>query len=307
MSKKIMAGFLFIYLLILTSCFGKEVRTDEVKKPLVVTTIGMIGDAVENIAGDKVLLKNLMGAGVDPHLYKATAGDVKNLNKADLILYSGLHLEGKMSSVLHKLENSRYVVAVSETIPVNDRLTFEGSEFDPHVWFDIKLWQYSVKSVYDSLCKLLPEDKDFLTDNYLAYKVKLDKLDAYITKQANSLPKEKRVLITAHDAFSYFSKAYDFKVMGIQGVSTVTEASSKDIQDLAAYIAENQIPAIFIESSVPHKTIEALQEAVKSRGYDVQIGGELFSDAMGNAGTVEGTYIGMLTHNIDTIVSALSK
>ncbi|CEM60757.1 manganese transporter [Treponema phagedenis] len=308
MTKKIRyAGFgiFAACVLLLVGCNKKAESAGE--KPLVVTTIGMIADAVENIAGDSVQLENLMGAGVDPHLYKATAGDVNKLNKADLILYSGLHLEAKMSDVLGKLSETRFVVAASESVPVKDRLDFEDSEFDPHVWFDVQLWLHSVQSVYESLCKLIPEKKDMFTENYTVYTNKLKDLDAYVRKQAATLPESKRVLVTAHDAFSYFSKAYGFEVRGLQGVSTVTEASTRDMQDLADFIATRKIPAIFIESSVPHKSVEALQAAVKSRGYDVAIGGELFSDAMGDAGTFEGTYIGMLTHNIDVIVSALSK
>lgn len=276
-------------------------------KPLVVTTIGMIADAVKNIAGDEVETAALMGSGVDPHLYKATAGDVKKLQEADLILYNGLHLEAKMGDVLKKLSGSRFVVGVSDSIPKEKLLLAGEGEYDPHVWFDVKLWSYSVKAVYESLCKLTPEKTDKFTENYKKYQAELNKLDDYTLKKANSVPKTKRILVTAHDAFNYFSRAYGFEVKGLQGVSTVTEASAKDMQELASFISERKIPAIFIESSVPHKNVEALQAAVKSRGYNVGIGGELFSDAMGDEGSFEGTYIGMLTHNINTIVSALSK
>lgn len=301
--KKILASIL-LCLISAISIFAKPSKDS---KPLVVTTIGMIGDAVENIGGNDVMSVSLMGAGVDPHLYKATAGDVKKLNKADLILYNGLHLEAKMSDVLAKLSKKRFVVAVSESIPVEKRLPFEQSEFDPHVWFDVKLWSYSVKSVYESLCKLIPEKTDAFTERYAVYQKQLDELDSYIASSVSSLPNEKRVLVTAHDAFNYFSKAYQFEVKGLQGISTVTEASTRDMQNLADFIAERKLPAIFIESSVPHKNVEALQAAVKERGYSVEIGGELYSDAMGDAGTPDGTYIGMLKHNIDTIVNALSK
>ncbi|MBP3709556.1 MAG: zinc ABC transporter substrate-binding protein [Treponema sp.] len=276
--------------------------------PLVVATIGMIEDAVKNIGGDDVRVVALMGAGVDPHLYKATAGDIKKLNSADLILYNGLHLEAKMSDVLAKLAQERFAVAVAEGIAKENRLPFEESEFDPHVWFDVMLWsKHAVKAVYDSLCRLVPAKKDAFTMRYNAYQNELNALDAYIRERTNSLPKSKRVLVTAHDAFNYFSRAYGFEVKGLQGVSTATEASTRDMQQLADFIAERKLPAIFIESSVPHKNVKALQAAVQARGFSVSIGGELYSDAMGDAGTPDGTYVGMLKHNIDTIVSALSK
>lgn len=289
-----------------THAFGsKDAAADG--KPLVVTTIGMIADAVKNIAQGDVHLKGLMGPGVDPHLYTATAGDVEWLGNADLILYNGLHLETKMGEVFSKLRGSRLVVAVSETIPVSQRLSLEEAEFDPHVWFDVKLWSYSVKAVYESLCKLLPGKTREFTQRYQAYQQQLDKLDAYVRRKAQSLPAERRVLVTAHDAFGYFSRAYGFEVKGLQGVSTASEASAHDMQELAAFIAQRKLPAIFIESSIPHKNVEALRDAVQARGHVVQIGGELFSDAMGDAGTSEGTYVGMVTHNIDTIVAALTR
>jgi len=305
MSKRIV--FLFACMMLAVGLYAKPKAKAENSKPLVVTTIGMIADAAKNIGGDDVKVESLMGAGVDPHLYKATAGDVKKLNDADLILYSGLHLEAKMSDVLAKLSKSRFVVAVSETIPVDRRLPFGDSEFDPHVWFDVKLWSYSVKSVYESLCTLVPQKKDAFTMRYNEYQAKLDELDSYTMKLASSLPEGKRVLVTAHDAFNYFSRAYGFTVKGLQGISTVTEASTSDMKSLADFIAARKLPAIFIESSVPHKNVEALQAAVMDRGYSVGIGGELYSDAMGDEGTEDGTYVGMLRHNIDTIVNALSK
>lgn len=273
----------------------------------VTVTIGMIADAAKEIGGDEVAVTALMGAGVDPHLYRASAGDITKLETADLILFSGLHLEAKMSDVLKKLSETRNAFAVSESIPIQNRLPFGDSEYDPHVWFDVSLWKYSVKSVYEALCKTAPDKTAVFTERYNTYIKELDKLNEYIQKRVQELPAEKRVLVTAHDAFNYFSKAYGFTVRGLQGISTVTEAGAKDVQDLADFIAARELPAIFIESSVPEKNIKALQSAVGARGYTVQIGGELFSDAMGDDGTFEGTYIGMLTHNIDTIVDALKK
>lgn len=303
----IAAVLLPIFILNCSKNENRKTKQEINKKIKVTATVGMIADAAKEIGGTEVEVTALMGAGVDPHLYRASAGDIVKLETADLILYNGLHLEAKMSDVLKKLAATKKTVAVSENIPHNSRLPFGDAEFDPHVWFDVSLWKYSVKSVYESLCKVKPDEKDLFTKNYSAYIEKLNMLDEYIKNRANELTSEKRVLVTAHDAFNYFSKAYGFEVRGLQGISTVTEAGAKDVQNLADFIAERKLPAIFIESSVPEKNVKALQSAVKARGYDVAIGGELFSDAMGDDGTFEGTYIGMLTHNIDTIVNALKK
>lgn len=277
------------------------------KKPSVVTTTGMIADAAKNIGGDLVEVTALMGAGVDPHLYKASAKDVDRLGKASLILFGGLHLEGKMTEVLEKLGERKPTLAVAEQIPGNKLLGWNTQgTYDPHVWFDVKLWMYAVDAVRDSLIALLPGEETTLRANYEVYAAQLAELDSYTIKRISELPEERRVIITAHDAFEYFGRAYGFEVRGLQGISTVSEAGTRDVQDLAEFIVAQKIPAIFVESSVPRKNVEALQAAVHSRGWDVQIGGELFSDAMGDTGTFEGTYVGMLTHNIDTIVSALS-
>jgi len=241
---------------------------------------------------------------VDPHLYKATANDVKRLNNSDLILYGGLHLEGKMGDVLGSLSKIKKTVAVSETIP-KEYLIGLGDSFDPHIWFDMKLWLYAVEEIYKSLVEIIDDHQEEITANYHTYVDKINNLDKYVAQRASVLPKEQRVLITAHDAFEYFGKAYDFEVKGLQGISTVSEAGTKNVQELAQYIYDHQIKAIFIETSVPEKTIHSLQQAVKAKGFNVVIGGELFSDAMGDEGTFEGTFEGMITHNIDTIVDAL--
>ncbi len=292
--------------LALAGCAKNEKTATSGGKPSVVTTTGMIADAARNIGGDLVEVTALMGAGVDPHLYKASAGDIDRLNRAALVLYGGLHLEGKMTDVLEKLGERKPTVAVAEAIP-EERLLGWGSQgtHDPHVWFDVELWSYAVRAVRDSLVKLLPDNAGTIEASYHAYAEKLDALDAYMKKRSAELPPENRVMITAHDAFEYFGRAYGFEVRGLQGISTVSEAGTRDVQELAAFIAERRIPAIFVESSVPRKNVEALQAAVKAQGFEVRIGGQLFSDAMGDEGTFEGTYVGMLTHNIDVIVSAL--
>lgn len=272
-------------------------------------TIGMITDIVQNVGGERVEVEGLMGPGVDPHLYKASESDVSTLEQADIIFYNGLHLEAGLSGVLERMGDlGNTVVAVTNSIDRSLLLApeeFEGA-YDPHVWFDVKLWMESVEYVRDTLAALDPGSAEMYEANAEAYLQELEDLHTYVTEQAETIPEEQRVLVTAHDAFNYFGRAYGFEVRGLQGISTQTEASTADVQELADFIAERQIPAIFIESSVPKRNVEAVQAAVRAQGFDVVIGGELFSDAMGDPGTPEGTYIGMVRHNIDTIVSALA-
>lgn len=272
-----------------------------------VTTIGMITDIVAIVGGERVNVTGLMGPGVDPHLYKASEGDVRTLERADVIFYNGLHLEAQLGQVLERMGRRVRTVAVTDAISRELLLTpagFEGS-YDPHVWFDVSLWTFAVEQVRETLAELDPAHAAEYEARAAVYLAELAELDAYVREQAMRVPAERRVLITAHDAFNYFGRAYGFEVRGLQGVSTATEAGAADVRELAEFIAERRIPAIFIESSVPPRTIEALQEAVRARGFEVRIGGELFSDALGDAGTPEGTYVGMIRHNIDTIVTAL--
>ncbi|HLU35494.1 MAG TPA: zinc ABC transporter substrate-binding protein [Thermomicrobiales bacterium] len=271
-------------------------------------TTGMIADGVRNVGGDLVEATALMGPGIDPHLYKPTAGDINRLSDADIILYNGLQLEGRMGDTLEGISRSgKPVVAVAEAVPEEDRLASQDYEdqYDPHVWFDVSLWKHVVEEITAALSELSPDHAETFRSNADEYQAQLDELDAYVMEQAERVPQEQRVLVTAHDAFGYFGDRYGFDVRGLQGLSTATEAGAKDIQEMADFIAASEIRAIFVESSVPPATIEALQAACQAKGWDVAIGGELFSDAMGDEGTEEGTYIGMVRHNIDTIVPAL--
>jgi manganese/zinc/iron transport system substrate-binding protein len=267
-----------------------------------VATTGMIADAVANVGGDRVEVESLMGPGVDPHLYKASEGDVRRLEGADLVFYNGLHLEAKMADVLARVPAAR---AVAEAIPPGLLKAAGDQQHDPHVWFDVELWRLVVADVRDALAAADPAHAALYRSNATAYLEELAALDAYVSRQASRVPERSRVLITAHDAFSYFGSAYGFDVRGLQGISTVAEAGARDVSELADFIAERRIPAIFVESSVSPRTIEAVQAAVGSRGFDVEVGGSLFSDAMGSEGTAEGTYVGMVRHNVDTIVSGL--
>ncbi len=275
----------------------------------VVTTTGMITDIVQIVGGERVQVNGLMGPGVDPHLYKASEGDVILLAEADLIFYNGLHLEAKMAEVFEKMQGRVKTAAVTEGIDPDLLLSpaeFEGAP-DPHVWFDVTLWMKAVESVRDTLAEIDPKNAELYQTNAENYLKELAELHDYVKGQAEKVPKAQRALITAHDAFNYFGRAYGFEVRGLQGISTATEAGTGDVQGLARFIAEREIPAIFVESSVPERNIEAVQAAVEARGFKVKVGGELFSDAMGDPDTAEGTYVGMVRHNIDTIVSALLR
>jgi manganese/zinc/iron transport system substrate-binding protein len=283
---------------------GGDLSSREIR---VVTTIGMITDIAQNVGGERVSVTGLMGPGVDPHLYKASEGDVSSLSEADVIFYNGLHLEAKMGEVLEQMGSRIKTVAVASGVDEALLLSppeFEGAH-DPHIWFDVELWMKAVEVVRDTFIEVDPASADLYRANAEEYLAGLGELHAYVQEQTARVPEQQRVLITAHDAFNYFGKAYGFEVRGLQGISTATEAGTGDVQDLASFIAENEIPAIFVESSVPVRNVEAVQAAVQAKGFQASIGGELFSDAMGNWGTEEGTYVGMVRHNVDTIVEAL--
>ena len=290
------------------SIFGCQDNKPKDDKFHIVTTTSMVTDLVKNIGGDKVVVVGLMGAGVDPHLYKASEGDVSKLSSADMILYSGLHLEGKLVEVFEKMKRQKInTIAVSDALDRKDLIgsTLFESNYDPHIWFDVSNWEKITVFVADQLSAALPEHKAEFKANADAYLLKLKTLKEEITAEIETLPEDKRRLVTAHDAFNYFGKAYKFDVVGLQGLSTATEAGVQDVQKTAAYIIDHKIKAVFIESSVPKRTVEALKAAVNSKNHDVVIGGTLFSDALGNPDTPEGTYIGMFKFNVHTIVSAL--
>jgi manganese/zinc/iron transport system substrate-binding protein len=293
-------------LLLVTGCGGGEpaAASDGLQ---IVTTTSMITDITKVIGGDQVAVNGLMGAGIDPHLYVASEGDMGLLQNADVIFYNGLFLEAQMVEILEQIGERKTVVPVSRGIDEQQLLPWANyvDEFDPHIWFDVTLWMKAVETVRDTLVEVDAANAATYQANATAYLEELTELDAYVKEQASRLPAEQRIVITAHDAFHYFGRAYGFDVRGLQGISTASEAGTADVQALADFIAEKQIKALFVESSVPVRNIEALQAAVQARGFDVSIGGQLFSDAMGSPDTPEGTYVGMVRHNIDTIVGAL--
>ncbi|KAF6242012.1 manganese transporter [Nitrosopumilus sp. b1] len=286
---------------------SNENSVDNSEKIMVTTTTNVVTDLVENIGGDRVLVTGLMGPGVDPHLYRPSASDVKKLQDADIVFYNGLDLEGKMGDVFVKIGREGTAVwAVSENIPNNSLLSLDNAgHFDPHIWWDATLWMEAAKVVATGLSEYDPENSEFYESNLEAYLIQLEDLNQDSLETMSSIPKEQRVLVTAHDAFQYFGHAYGLEEMAIQGWSTDSEAGIREIQNLADEITQRKIKAIFVETSISPATIEALKAAVQDKGHDVVIGGELFSDAIGEKGTSEGTYIGAFTQNVETIVNAL--
>lgn len=273
----------------------------------VVATTGMIADSAARIAGERAEVVALMGPGVDPHLFKASEGDVRKLSEADLILYNGLHLEGKMGDILVKIARTRAVVAVSETVPeasLREPPEFAG-HYDPHVWFDVRLWATTLDSIAAAFAEVDPDNAEAYRADSEAYRAELLELDAWVETRIAEIPEPQRVLITAHDAFGYFGQRYGVRVVGLQGISTLAEAGLRDVERVVDLVVSGGVKAIFVESSVPRRSIEAVQAACRERGHDVAIGEQLFSDAMGAAGTTEGSYPGMVRHNVNAIVDAL--
>lgn len=270
-------------------------------------TVGMVADLVKNVGGNHVEVTQIMGSGVDPHMHKVTRDDVQTIMNADLVFYSGLMLEGKMSDTLIKISRTKPVYAVTELIDEKALLEpedFQG-HYDPHVWMDVTAWSQGVDAVQNALSKFDPTHTKDYQKNAERYKKQLEKLHEYGLKTIKSIPEKSRTLITSHDAFNYFGRAYGLDVQGVQGISTESEAGLKRINELVDFLVKNKIKAVFVESSVSKKNISALIDGAKAQGHDIIIGGELFSDAMGEAGTYEGTYIGMLDHNFTTVTRAL--
>lgn len=290
--------------LVLVGCDNKTDNSDG--KLSVVVTTTLIADVTRQLAGDYVTVEALMGPGVDPHLYKASAGDVSRMSNADMVIYNGLHLEGRMGEVFENIKG-KVIFAATENVDKSQLLDFAGSNefYDPHVWFDVLIWKSAAERITEGL-KELDSKNAGVYDEYLeSYLAQLDDLHSYVINRTEEIDPDKRILVTAHDAFQYFGKQYGFDVRGLQGISTDAEAGTADVRKLANYIVEKQIKAIFVESSVPRKNIEALQEAVRAQGFEVEIGGELYSDSTGDAGSAAESYIGTVKANIDTIVGAL--
>lgn len=293
-------------LLILAGCTQQSAKVQSGRLRVVATT-GMIVDAVRHIGGDRVEVDGLMGPGVDPHLYKATKGDIDLLDKADIIFYNGLYLEAKLTEILERMTSQRTTVAIGTAVDSNKLRypsQFEGHP-DPHIWFDLALWSQAVSRVAEVLESHDTANAQFYRSNARSYLDSLAVLDSWVREQIAAIPEQQCVLITAHDAFEYFGRAYGIEVRGLQGISTVTEAGLQDVTAMVDFLVDRRIKAVFVESSVPKRTIEAVVDGCRARGHTITIGGELFSDAMGQAGTEEGTFFGMVRHNVTTIAGAL--
>ena len=271
----------------------------------VVCTTGMVADLVRNVGDEHVRVTALMGPGVDPHLFKSSPADVAHLNRADLICYSGLHLEGKLSELLAQMSHKKPTLAVAEKLPADKLLTDEHGASDPHVWFDVSLWSEAAGGVAETLATYDPDHAAEYQAAGEKYRARLGELHQWAHDELATIPTEKRVIVTAHDAFRYFGKAYEVEVRGIQGISTDSEAGIREVKELVDFLVERKIKAVFVETSVADQNVKSLLEGCAARGHTVTIGGTLFSDAMGDDGTPEGTYVGMVEHNVKTIVAAL--
>ena len=273
----------------------------------IVATTGMIADAARQVGGDLVTVKGLMGPGVDPHSYRQTRSDIVALTRADLVLWHGLYLEAQMEEFFQDLARKRQVVAVADSLP-RDRLRAHAQyadKFDPHVWMSPRLWKDVIPAIRDALTAARPDAAEAFAANAVAYQADIDRLAAYAAGAMAKVPEAKRVLVTAHDAFGYFGQDFDIEVLGIQGISTESEAGLNRIAQLVDVLVDRQISAVFVESSVSDRNIRALVEGAASKGHTVRIGGELYSDAMGPDGSYEGTYLGMIDHNVTVIAGAL--
>ncbi len=306
----------FGLLLFLISAGCQNEKTEDItnakptteKKLNVVATIGMITDVVNNVGGDRIDVTGIIGEGVDPHLFKPTARDTKRLLDADIIFYNGLHLEVRITgTVFDKMKDKTKAVAVTDGIDhlrLRVATEFMGG-YDPHVWHDASLWMKATERIRDTLSHTDPRNSDFYHSNAKNYITKLQILHEDMQKLAAQIPAKRRVLVTTHDAFGYLGKAYGFEVRGLMGINTEDEVGIADVRELAQFIIERKISTMFVETSAAPQGIHAVQAAVKAKGFNVKIGGGLFADAMGTPGTREGTYVGMMRYNINTIVNSL--
>ncbi len=287
---------------------SEQNNEDSTKETIqVVTTIAQIGEPMQIIGGNRVEVTSLMGPGVDPHLYQATQGDITTLQNADIIFYNGLHLEGNLGEIFDKLNETKPVFAIGDSIDESRLLKDEEGAIDPHIWFDLEIWEDALESATENLKEFSPDDASYFEENKQDYFSKIDELKAEAIEKMASIPVEQRILVTAHDAFGYFGRMYDIEVVGLQGLSTEDEVGISDIQSTVDLLHEKKVPSVFVESSINQNSIKAVIEGAAKKGMDVSLGGELFSDAMGQAGTEEGTYLGMYRHNVKTVYDGLTR
>lgn len=307
--KKVGLFLIVFAIIILAACRSNDDNASnqsDVEKINIVTTISQIGEPLSVIGGERVNVESLMGPSVDPHLYNATQSDIEKIDQANLVFYNGLNLEANMVEIFKEISQSKPVLAVGETLSEDVLLKDEDGAVDPHIWFDLDLWQQALDAAIEVLKEYSPDDVDYFEENKQMYWSELGNVKQEAKKLAD-IPKDKRILVTAHDAFGYFGKMHDMEVVGLQGLSTDAEIGVSDINETIDIIKEHGVPAIFVESSINDSSINAVIDGAKNDGVEVELGGELFSDAMGEPGTEEGTYLGMYRHNVDTIYEALSK
>lgn len=305
--KKFFSLLMILAIGIVTACSPEEGTNEKDEDKIqIVTTIAQIGEPLSVIGEDYLQVESLMGPSVDPHLYNPTQSDIKKVADAELIFYNGLTLEANMVEVFDSIRESKPVLAIGETVPEAKLLFDEDGAIDPHIWFDIDLWQLALDAAVEEIKAYAPEIANELEENKQQYFAELEKLKEE-SKVLADIPEKQRYLITAHDAFGYFGRMHDLEVIGLQGLSTEDEIGISDINHTIEIIKEYAVPAIFVESSISQDSIKAVIEGAKSDGIDVELGGELFSDAMGEPGTEEGTYLGMYRHNINTIYQALTR
>jgi manganese/zinc/iron transport system substrate-binding protein len=290
---------------VILGCSAKETVENQTIK--VVATTGMLGDALEQLLSGQAEVITLMKPGVDPHLFKATQSDLKKLQEADIIVYNGYFLEGKLGDVLSRLQRTKTIIAAAELLPADKILTAEDQAEDPHIWMDPVLWADMLELLSDHLGSGNSFDAEILRKNANEYIKEVRELDAYAKSKMDQIPAEQKILITAHDAFGYFGRRYSMEVRGLQGISTLSEFGLRDVSNLVDYIVSQKVPAIYVESSVSDRSIKAVVEGCKAKGHDVRIGGTLYSDALGDTGTEEGRYVGMFIHNVDQIFRGLSS
>lgn len=292
---------LLLLLLLLAGCG----RTSDDPRPTVLVTTNILADAVREVAGEDVRVEALMGAGTDPHLYKARFSDIRRLEEADLILFNGLHLEGKLSEILDQMPER--AIPVARVIPP-EKLLIVGDQdgaVDPHVWFDVSLWARIVRGIGETLAAFDADHADDYRMRASLYAAELDSLHTQVAAAVAAIPADRRILITAHDAFGYFGRAYGIDVRGLQGISTVSEYGVNDVSSLVRFVVERRIPAVFIESGIPPRSVESIIAGSRQRGHAVREGGLLYSDSLGGEGEPGATYVGMVRHNTETIVKAL--
>jgi manganese/zinc/iron transport system substrate-binding protein len=294
-----------LFLTVLSGCVWHPQKIGNPK--LIVCTTTIIGDAVKKLVKERYSVKVLMGAGIDPHMYEAKPSDIRALGNSRVIIYNGLHLEGKMTSLFERMRDEKEIIAFSDGMKRNSLIKVNSHTIDPHVWFNPLLWLQGVKHCVNQLIKVFPKDKDFILSNYKSLEKEYYNLNEDLKNKIHLISKPQRILITSHDAFHYFGKAFDVEVLAVQGVSTVSEPGLKDVSNLVNLIVKRKVKAIFVESSVSSKSITAVIEGCKTNGQILKIGGTLYSDALGDKKSGANTYLGMMKINVNTLVEALKE